>query len=48
MHLFIVFVLFYSVHHSVRVLLCVDVIQSFTYVLRAVILDVSERRGVRV
>ena len=45
--LHIVFVLLYSVCRSVSVLLCVDVIQIFTYVLRVVILDVIERRGVR-
>ena len=38
------FVLLYSVCHSVGVLSCVDVIQSFTYVLRVVILDVIKRR----
>ena len=42
-HLHIVFVLLYSVCRSVNVLLCVDVIQSFTYVLRVVILDVTMR-----
>ena len=36
MHLHIVFVL-YSVRHFVSVLSCVDVIRSFTYVLRVVI-----------
>ena len=41
MHLHIVFVLLYSVCRSVNVLSCVDVIQSFTYVLRVVILDVT-------
>ena len=41
------FVLLYSVCRSVSVLLCVDVIRIFTYVLRVVILDVIERRGVR-
>ena len=33
MHLHIVFVLLYSVRRSVGVLSCVDVVQSFTYVL---------------
>ena len=46
-HLHIVFVLLYSVCRSVSVLSCVDIIESFTYVLRVVILDVTERRGVR-
>ena len=46
-HLHIVFVLLYSVCHSIGVLSCVDVIQSFTYVLRVVILDVIKRRGER-
>ena len=32
---------------SSSVLSCVDVIQSFTYVLRVVILDVTKRRGVK-
>ena len=45
-HLHIVFVL-NSTCHSVGVLSCVDVIQSFTYVLRVVILDVTKRRGER-
>ena len=31
--------------NCVCVLSCVDVIQSFTYVLRVVILDVTKRRG---
>ena len=34
-----------SVCRSVGVLSCVDVIQSFTYLLRVVILDVTKRRG---
>ena len=37
-HLHIVFVLLHSVCRSVSVLSCVDVIRSFTYVLRVVIL----------
>ena len=37
----------YSVCRSVNVLSCVDVIQSFTYVLRVVNLDVAKRRGGR-
>ena len=45
MHLHIVFVLLYSVCRSVNVLSCVDVIQSFRYVLRVVNLDVAKRRG---
>ena len=40
-HLHIVFVL-YFVCRSVSVLSCVHVIQSFTYVLRIIILDVTE------
>ena len=36
-HLHIVFALLYSVCRSVSVLVCVDVIQSFMYVLRVVI-----------
>ena len=44
-HLHIVFVLLYSVCRSVSVFSRVDVIQSFTYVLRVVILDVTKRRG---
>ena len=47
MHLHIVFVLLYSACRSVCVLSCVDVIQSFTYVSRVVISDVTKRRGVR-
>ena len=47
MHLHIVFVLLYSVCCSVSILLCVDVIQSFTYVLCVVNLDVTKRHGVR-
>ena len=43
-HLHIVFVLLYSVCRSVSILLFVDVIHSFTYVLRVVILDVTKRR----
>ena len=46
-HLHIVFVLLYSVCRSVNVLSCVDVILSFTYILRVVILNVTKRRGVR-
>ena len=46
-YLHIVFVLLYSVCRSVSVLSCVDVIQSFTYGLRVIILDVTKRRGVR-
>ena len=42
--LLIVFVLLYSVCHSVSVLFCVDVIQSVTYVFH-VIWNVTERRG---
>ena len=45
--LHIVFVLLYSVCSSVNVLSCVDVLQSFTYVLRIDILDVTKRRGAR-
>ena len=41
------FVLLYSVCRSVSVLSCVDIIQSFMYVLHVVILDVTKRRGVR-
>ena len=44
MHLHIVFVLLYSICHSVNVLSCVDVIQCFTYLLRVIILDVTKRR----
>ena len=44
-YLHIVFVLLYSVCRSVRVLSCVDVIHSFMYVLRVVILDLTERHG---
>ena len=40
------FVLLHSVRRSASVLSCEDVIQSFTYVLRVVILDVNKRRGV--
>ena len=47
MHLHIVFVSLYSVCRSVSVLSCVDIIESFTYVLRVVILDVTKRRGAR-
>ena len=47
MHLHIVFVLLYSACRSVGILSCVDVIQSFTYVSRVVISDVTERRDVR-
>ena len=43
--LHIVFVLLYSVCRSVNVLSCVDVIQSFTYVLRVIILDVIKDDG---
>ena len=43
MHLHSVFVLLYSVCCSVKVLLCVDVIQSFTYVLRVIILDITKK-----
>ena len=46
MHLHIMFVL-YSVCCSVSVLSCVDVIQSFMNILRAVNLDVTKRRGER-
>ena len=46
-HLHIVFVLLYSVCRSVNVLPCVDVIQSFTYVLRVIILDVIKDDGER-
>ena len=46
-HLHIVFVLLYSACRSDSVLSCVDVIQSFTYVLRVVILNVTKRRGER-
>ena len=46
-YLHTVFVLLYSVCRSVSVLSCVDVIQSFTYGLRVIILDVTKRRGVR-
>ena len=45
-HLHIVFVLLHSVCRSVSVLSCVDVIRSFTYVLRVVILT-SLKEGVR-
>ena len=45
-HLHIVFVL-YSVCHSISVLSCVDIIQSFMYVLRVVILVVTKRHGER-
>ena len=48
MHLNIVFVLLYSVCRSVNGLSCVDVIQYSTYLLRAVVLDVTKRRGERV
>ena len=44
-HLHIVFVLLYSLCRSVSVLSRVDVIQSFTYVLRVVILDATETGG---
>ena len=47
MQMHIVIVLLYSVCCSVSVLSCVDVIRSFTYVLRAVILDVTKRCGER-
>ena len=40
MHRHIVFAFLYSVCCSVNVLSCVDVIQSFTYLLRVIILDV--------
>ena len=45
----VVFVLlvYNSVCRSVSVLSCVDVIQFFTYVLSAAILDVTKRRGDR-
>ena len=45
--LHIAFVLLYSVYRAVCVLSCVDVIQSFTYVLRVVILDITKRYGER-
>ena len=50
-HLQTVFVLLYSVCFSVSALSCVDVIQSFTYVLRVVIWTtlkdvVREREGI--
>ena len=32
-----------SFNHSVNVLSCMDVIQSFVYVLRDIILDVAEK-----
>ena len=38
------FVLLYSACRSVSVLLCVNVIHCFTYVIRVVILDVTKRR----
>ena len=41
------FVSLYSACRSVSVLSCVDIIESFTYVLRVVILDVTKRRGAR-
>ena len=44
-HLHIVFVLLYSVCRSVNVLSCVDIIQSLMYVLRVIILDITERHG---
>ena len=44
-HLHIVFVLLYSVCRSV--FFCVDVIHSFTHVLRVDILDVTKTGGVR-
>ena len=47
MYLHIVFVLLYSACRSVSILSCVDVIQSFAYVSRVVISDVTKRRGVR-
>ena len=43
MHLHIVFVLLYSICHSVNVLSCVDVIQSFTHLLLVTILDVTKK-----
>ena len=46
-HLHIVFGLLYPVCHFVNVLSCVDVIQSFMYVLHVVILDITKRRGER-
>ena len=42
-HLHIVSVLLYSVCRSVTVLSCVDVIQSFMYHLRVIILDVIKK-----
>ena len=47
MHRHIVFAFLYSVCCSVNVLSCVDVIQSSTYVLWVVILDVTKRCGER-
>ena len=43
----VAFVLLYSVCCSVSILLCVDIIQSFTYVLCVANLDVTKRHGVR-
>ena len=44
MHLYTAFELLYSACHSVP---CVHVIESFTYLLRVIISDVTKRRGVR-
>ena len=42
-HLHIVFVLLYSACCSVNILSCVDIIQSFMYLLHVIILDVTKR-----
>lgn len=47
MHLHNVFVLLYSVCCSVNVLLRMDVIQSFTYVLCAIILGIAQEKSER-
>ena len=47
MHLHIVFVLSYSVCLSVKILSCVDVIQSFTYLLHGIMLDITKRHRER-